>query len=91
MNLREQRELNNAAGESITKAFELVLTPAIFGLLGFFIDRSLGTWPLFTLLLGLAVFGYECWRQFVVYDQAMKRHDEGAPWARDRKGSADAG
>lgn len=37
-----------------TGSYELVLGPVLFGLLGLFIDRRLGTTPLF--LIGLTVF-----------------------------------
>ena len=82
MDLGERRELNNAAGDAISKAFELVLTPAIFGVVGFLVDRWLGTFPIFTLSLGLSVFAYQCWRQFTAYDAAMARHEADKPWNR---------
>jgi hypothetical protein len=80
--LSERRQLNNAAGDAITKAFELVLTPAIFGLVGYGIDRWLGTSPLFTLSLAIVVFLYQCWRLFSVYSDAMDRHAAAGNWSR---------
>ena len=42
----------------LAKAFELVVTPGIFGFLGWLLDHKVGTTPLFTLLFTLIVFGY---------------------------------
>jgi hypothetical protein len=56
VDLRERRELHNGFGESLSRAFELALTPAIFGWLGWWLDGRLGTRPLFLLVLfGLTV------------------------------------
>ncbi len=48
-------------------AFELVMTPAIFGFLGYLLDRVLGVVPLFTLVLSLAVVVYELWKLWSGY------------------------
>jgi hypothetical protein len=47
--LQERREVESGFGDGLAKAFELVLTPAIFGLLGFGLDRWLGLTPLLTV------------------------------------------
>ena len=41
-------------GDGLSAAFELVVTPAIFGFLGFLLDRLLGTVPLFTLVFSVS-------------------------------------
>ena len=68
-------EPTNTYGDGLSIAFELVATPSIFGLIGFGLDRWLGTGPLFVLLLsGLAlatVIGLTIWR----YGAEMERHD----------------
>jgi F0F1-type ATP synthase assembly protein I len=79
MDLNERRELNNGFGEALARAFELVLTPVIFGFFGWLLDGRLGTRPLFMLLLFALVMGYEFWKQFVAYDAQMKRHEERLP------------
>ena len=64
MDLEQRRELNNGFGESLAKAIELVTTPAIFGFLGYLLDRRLGTTPLFLLLFALVTFFYLAWKSW---------------------------
>lgn len=59
---RERVELRRGAGDAFAAAFEMVATPAVFGLMGWWIDSRLGTFPLVTLALVLVVFGYGVWR-----------------------------
>jgi F0F1-type ATP synthase assembly protein I len=57
-----QRELREGGGDAFSAAFEMVVTPALFGLLGWFIDTQLNLFPVFTLLLVFLVLGYEVWK-----------------------------
>ena len=76
MNRSYRRELNNGFGDALANAFEFAVTPAIFGVLGFFIDRALGLVPLFTLILSLLVLGYMFWKFWRQYEAEMIRHEE---------------
>jgi hypothetical protein len=69
------RELNNGAGDALSRAFELVLTPIIFGALGLFIDGRLGTRPAFGLTLFLFTLGYIVWKFTVRYAADMREHE----------------
>ena len=71
MSERQQRELRNSAGDAFANAFEMIATPAIFGLIGWFIDSQVGTFPVFTLVLAFAVFGYEVWKFTTDYNTKM--------------------
>jgi F0F1-type ATP synthase assembly protein I len=42
---------DNAIADGFAKAVEFVVTPLIFGVAGFFLDRWLGTSPVFTVIL----------------------------------------
>lgn len=75
MDLSQRRELNNGAGEALARAFELVLSPVIFGGIGWAIDSRIGTFPLITLALFVFVLGYLFWRQFRSYDLAMRKEE----------------
>ena len=75
LDLQDRRELNNGFGETSARAFELVLTPIIFGVLGYLLDRRLGTSPLFMLGLGLFTFGYVVWRTWTGYDRRMSEQE----------------
>ena len=72
--LSAKRELNNGFGNALNSAVELAVTPALMSLLGWQIDRWLGTSPLF--LIVLFTFTYVVWRQFVVYDATMTRKEQ---------------
>jgi hypothetical protein len=54
-------------GDGLSAAFELVVTPAIFGVGGFFLDRVLGTVPVFTLVLSVVVLIYMVWKFWAQY------------------------
>jgi F0F1-type ATP synthase assembly protein I len=80
----ERRELTNGFGNALAKAFELALTPAIFGFLGWLLDRWLGTAPLFLVLFVVIVFVYEAWKLLSAYsrdlaDQQAKLLSQGVP------------
>ena len=44
----QRRELNKGLGDGFTRAFELVLAPTVFAIIGFLLGNALGT------LLGLS-------------------------------------
>jgi Putative F0F1-ATPase subunit Ca2+/Mg2+ transporter len=68
---RHSRELHDGAGDAFAAAFEMIVTPAIFGLLGWFIDSRLGLFPVFTLALAGLVLGYQVWKLYVKYSADM--------------------
>jgi len=79
--LRHRREAWDGFGEGLARGVELVATPLIFGLGGWYLDRWAGTRPLFTLLLFLlAVVGMAA-RTYYAYMAAMQEHDRAAVWA----------
>jgi F0F1-type ATP synthase assembly protein I len=80
----QRRETNKGFGDGLQQAFELVMTPAIFGVLGYLVDRWLGTVPVFTLVLAFGVLGYEAWKLITAYGADMAAAEEGKPWNRNR-------
>ena len=80
------RALYNGFGNTLARAFELVVTPALFALIGHFIDRWLGTGFVLTLVLTVfCVVGMSI-RMVYGYNDAMKQHEAEAVWR--RKGTA---
>jgi Flp pilus assembly protein TadB len=79
------REVQHGFGDGLAKAFELVLTPAIFGLLGFGLDRWLGLTPWLTVLFTVWALGAVFYMTWFRYDAEMRRLEEGAAWARTRR------
>ncbi len=59
------------AGDALAKAFEMIATPAIFGVGGWLVDSRLGTFPLVTLILVLTVFAYQVWSFARAYGATM--------------------
>lgn len=85
MDLNQRRELHDGFGEALTRAFELVVTPVIFGFFGWLLDRWLGTGPLFMFLLFALVLGYEIWKLYMAYGAEMERHQQQLPGAQVKK------
>ncbi len=80
--LAARQETYRGFGDTLAVAFELAVTPVVFGLIGYGLDRWLGVVPLFTVVLvvfcivGLSV------RMWFDYDTRMKAHEAAGPWAR---------
>ena len=62
----------SSAERGFTAAFELVATPALFGLIGYFLDRWLGTGPFLTIGLAAFVAGYCIWKLWYQYTRQME-------------------
>lgn len=82
--LQAQRDMNRGFGDGLTRAVELALTPLVFGLIGYGIDRLAGTSPIFAVVL--AAFGLlgMVARFWYGYDQEMRTHESAGSWNRDR-------
>ena len=84
MELHERQATWNGFGDAWARAFELVVTPLLFALAGWGIDRWLDTSPWFAL--GLGVFGVigVGVKSYYEYKAAMEREEEGKPWTQSR-------
>ena len=76
-----QSDLYNGAGEGMSRAFELALTPAILGGFGYLLDRWLGLTPVLTIVFFLVAMGGLMTRIWCGYDAQMKEHEQTGPWA----------
>ena len=74
-------ELYNGAGEGLSRAFELAVTPAIIGGFGYLLDRWLGLLPVLTIVFFLVAVAGVITRMYYGYDAKMKEHEAAAPWA----------
>jgi len=74
-------------------SFELALAPVILALLGLWIDRTLGTVPLFVVLLAVLGVAGAAVKVVYQYRHQMAAHDRSGPWvpgaAGDRVAVAD--
>jgi len=74
------------AEDGVTAGFELVLTPALFGLFGWMIDSWLGTAPVFMFVLAGIVAAYEIWKLWYGYTQRMQALEAQLPDTRGTRG-----
>jgi hypothetical protein len=82
----ERRDLNNGFGNALSRAFDLTVTPLVFGFFGWLLDRWLDTMPLFMLVLGLVTLSYMGWKMWAQYDAKMREHED--KFAQLRKGGS---
>lgn len=73
--------MNRGFGDGMSRAFELVATPALFGLAGFGIDHVTGTTPVFVVALGLFGVVGTFVRLWYGYDAEMRSHEASSRWA----------
>lgn len=77
----DKRAMNKGFGDGMSRAFEVVATPAAFGGFGYLVDRMAGTVPVFTAALALfGVVGVFV-RLWYGYDAEMRAHEASARWA----------
>lgn len=80
--LTQRRELYQGFGDTLAVAFELAVTPVVVGLIGYGLDRWLGTLPILTIVLVLmALVGLSA-RMYYGYDARMRVHEANGPWAK---------
>ena len=71
MDHTEKRQIRAGAGDALAKAFEMIATPALFGVGGWLVDGRLGTFPVATLVLVAVVFAYQVWSFARSYGASM--------------------
>lgn len=69
------RSLNRSHG-----SFELVLAPVILGLLGLWLDRTIGTVPVFLVVFTVIGFAGAGIKIFYTYRYQMAQHDADVAW-----------
>ena len=73
VDLQERNSIYNGASGAFSRAVEMVVTPLIFGFLGYRLDLWIGTTPAFTLVLSVFCLGYITWKTCVSYSAEMVR------------------
>ncbi|HEX9681859.1 MAG TPA: AtpZ/AtpI family protein [Acidimicrobiales bacterium] len=81
MDLVDKRELYNGAGNTLSRAIEMVVVPVVFALIGAWVDRILSTGPLIMILMVLFAVAGLAVRSYYAYGEDMRRQQEGAPWS----------
>lgn len=83
-----RQKLNRGYADSTARGLEIAGVPVVFGGIGWLIDRSLDTSPMFTI--GLAIFAVvgmfvKLWLR---YDADMAAEEARMPWNRPRVAAA---
>jgi F0F1-type ATP synthase assembly protein I len=82
--LAARQETYRGFGDTLAVSIELAVSPVIFGLIGYGLDRWLGVVPLFTIVLVLFCIAGLSARMWFEYDARMKVHEAAGPWARTK-------
>jgi F0F1-type ATP synthase assembly protein I len=83
--LRERQATYNGFGDALAHATELVVTPLLFALAGYGLDRLFGTGPILAIVFGLVgVIGVAV-KSYYEYAARIAREEEGKPWTRHRQ------
>jgi F0F1-type ATP synthase assembly protein I len=83
--LEANQHLYNGFGNGFARAFELAVTPALFGFLGHLVDLVLGTSPVFLIIFALLCIIGMGIRMYYGYDRAMREEEAQATWGRPAK------
>lgn len=78
----DKRAMNQGFGDGMSRAFELVATPMVFGGIGYLVDRLAGTMPIFTVLLGAFGIVGTFVRAWYGYDAEMRSIEQTGRWNR---------
>ena len=66
----------NGSEDGLAKAIEIVVTPAIFAVVGFGLDRWLDTGPWLAISFGMVAFVLKLLVEWYRYAQRMQMHEE---------------
>lgn len=77
-----QQDTYNGFGDSLARAFELAATPAVFGVLGYWLDGKFGIRPVLTIVLALVAVVTMFVRSMFGYNEDMRRHESRGAWSK---------
>ena len=81
MNLQQRQELYGGFGDTLARAFEIVVAPLLLGFVGHLIDGAAGTSPVFTIVLFLVGVVGVAAKLYYAYVADMKAHEARLfPW-----------
>jgi F0F1-type ATP synthase assembly protein I len=75
------RDTYRGYGNTMAQALEFVMVPFLFGLVGWVVDRALGTAPVVMLALGLLAVVGVFTRAWYHYDADMRAQEAALPYA----------
>lgn len=81
MDVSQKRDLTQQMGRT-TGGYELAFAPLLLALIGFVLDRFIGTVPLFTIIFAVAGVAGAVVKIYFQYRTEMEQHEASGPWAR---------
>lgn len=81
MTTSQRRELTQQMGRT-TGGYELVFSPLLLALIGYGLDRLLGTVPILTITFGVLGLIGAVTKMYFSYRSEMERHEANGPWAK---------
>jgi len=81
VNVSQRRELTQQMGRT-TGGYELVFSPLLLALVGFGIDKLLGTLPLFTIVFAVLGLVGAVTKIVYTYNSEMEQHEASGPWVK---------
>jgi len=77
----QRRELTSDMNRS-TGSYELVISPLLLALIGYGLDRWLGTLPILTIIFAVVGLTGACIKIYFGYTSEMEEHEANGPWAK---------
>ena len=81
MDVSQRRELSEQMHRT-TGGFELVFSPLLLALVGYGLDRLLGTLPVLTILFAVVGLTGAVVKLYFTYRHEMEQHEASGPWAK---------
>ncbi len=75
-------DLYRNMGDGFARAFELAVTPTLFGLMGYGLDRWIGILPVLTIVFALVAVVGMLLRTWYGYVYRMEALEQEGPWAK---------
>jgi F0F1-type ATP synthase assembly protein I len=83
VDVSQRREITTQVYKN-SGGFELALSPALLGLIGYLLDRWFGTVPVLTVIFVVVGLAGACVKLYYGYQREMDEHEANAPWAKRR-------
>jgi F0F1-type ATP synthase assembly protein I len=77
----QRRELTQSMNRS-HGSFELVVSPLLFALIGYGLDRWIGTTPWITVIFAIIGLAGAVVKIYYSYEVEMRQHEAEGPWAK---------
>jgi len=77
----QRRELTKSMNRS-HGSFELVVSPLLFALIGYGLDRWIGTTPWITVIFAIIGLAGAVVKIYYGYEVEMRQHEAEGPWAK---------